>query len=242
MCPVCQGKWHAEHSRRRKWGRIIIKAMKFYQREGGSWNDFDKMKFAAGGIFESYGVDLLGYGADTIGAEVGDITAELLADTIQLTHPDKHPPERNVMATRVTQELLALKPFVFPAPPPEPKKARKPRDDSLSETGGTIKDPSQPKYPCEVCAGTTLSFYCDPCRAEWKKREQKEREGQNAKRRRYNAQQRQRYAARQWRRRSRLTACEGCSEQFKGKRNDARYCSAACRQRSYRQRREVGHA
>ncbi len=90
------------------------------------------MKLAAGGIFEDWGIDLVGYvNADTIGAEVGDITAELLADTIELTHPDKHPPEREEKAKRVTQELLALKPFVFPAPKPEPLKPQKRRDTSL---------------------------------------------------------------------------------------------------------------
>ena len=123
FCPICAGKWHAEHTRRRKWGRIIIKAMKFYEREGGRWDDFDKLKLAAAGILEDFGIDPLGYGADTIGIEVGDITAELLADTIELCHPDKHPSERRDLATRVTQELLVLKPFVFPAPKAKPAAA-----------------------------------------------------------------------------------------------------------------------
>ena len=149
MCPICAGMWHAKHSRRRKWGRIIIKVMKFYEREGGKWDDFDKLKLAtAAGDF---GIDILGYGsADTIGAEVGDITAELLADTIQLTHPDKHPLERQERAKRVTQELLALKPFVFPAPKPEPAKTPRPRDTSFRIARRHLEEPSRQKYPCEA--------------------------------------------------------------------------------------------
>ncbi len=61
FCPICAGKWHAEHTRRRKWGRIIIKAMKFYEREGGRWDDFDKLKLAASGIAEDFGIDLFGH-------------------------------------------------------------------------------------------------------------------------------------------------------------------------------------
>ena len=232
-CPICAGKWHAKHTRRRKWGRIIIKAMKFYQREGGHWADLDKLKLVAGGIIEEWGIDPLGYGnSDTIGAEVGDITAELLADTIEFTHPDKHPPEREEKAKRVTQELLALKPFVFPAPKPEPVKPQMRRDTSSKIARRHLKDPSQPTYPCEACADTWSYYYCDPCRAEWEKRQQKERD-------RNNARQREWYAHRQRWRKLRLETCEGCREQFKGKRKDAKYCSAACRQRSYRKRKSV---
>jgi hypothetical protein len=32
-----------------------------------------------------------------------------------------HPPERQELAERVAKELLALKPFVFPAPKPKPR-------------------------------------------------------------------------------------------------------------------------
>ncbi len=114
FCPLCAGAWHAEHTKRRKWGRIIVKAMEAYGREGGKWTDFDKLKLAAAGY------DILHLEADTLGAEIGDITTELLDDTIKLTHPDRHPPEHRELAQRVTSELLALRPFVFPAPKPEP--------------------------------------------------------------------------------------------------------------------------
>ena len=132
FCPPCCGAWHGEHGKRRKYGRIVIKAIRAYlDHGGGSYMDIDKLKTSAtaarlGGIFEASAnakrlLDPLGYGADSIGAEVGDITAELLQDTLQLTHPDRHPPERQELAKRVTAELLALKPFVFPAPKkPEP--------------------------------------------------------------------------------------------------------------------------
>jgi hypothetical protein len=226
-CFMCAGARNAEHSRRRKWGRIIIKAMKIYLKEGGQWNDLDKFKLH-GSEFDY--VILPGYEEDTIGAEVGDITAELLDDTLQLTHPDRHPPERRDLAKRTTQALLALKPFVFPAPKPEPAPVAAPpppRDTSLKVADETFKKPSQ-TYPCELCADHAPYFYCDPCKAEWNKRYQLERERENGK-------QRKQYARRQWRRRALLppVTCP-CGAKIEGKRKDARYCSAACRQRAHR--------
>lgn len=232
FCPICAGYWHAEHTRRRKWGRIIIKAMKFYEREGGRWDDFNKLKLAASGILEDFGIDPLGYGTDTIGTEVGDITSELLADTIQLTHPDKHPPERRDLAKRVTQELLALKPFVFPAPKAKPPAAPMPRDGKSKSQRATIKEPSQtPAYPCSECADTVPYYYCTACKTECDKRRREERERDNAK-------QREQYARRQrWRKSQRPPiACASCETEFKAKRKDAKYCSHDCRQRAYRKR------
>jgi hypothetical protein len=46
-----------------------------------------------------------------------ELTLDLIEEAVRLTHPDKHPPERVEQATRVTAELLALKPFVLPKPP-----------------------------------------------------------------------------------------------------------------------------
>ena len=43
-CFLCAGAWNAEYTRRRKWGRIIIKAMSMYLREGGHYYDLDKLK------------------------------------------------------------------------------------------------------------------------------------------------------------------------------------------------------
>ena len=235
FCSICAGKWHAEHTRRRKWGRIIIKAMKFYEREGGSLADVNKLKLVAMGIVEDYGIDPLGYGTDTIGAEVGDITSELLADTIQLTHPDKHPPERRDAAKRVTQELLALKPFVFPAPKAKPATAKMPRDDKIKSPPVTSKEPSRaPAYPCSECADTVPYYYCSPCKTECDRRRREERERENAK-------QRKQYARRQRIRRSKRppTICARCETKFEAKRKDAKYCSHGCRQWAYRRRRSA---
>ena len=226
FCPFCAGAWHAEHTRRRKWGRIIIKAMKMYEKEGGSYNDFTTMKLVA------WGVAIAGFdGADTIGADVPDITSELLADALQLTHPDRHPPERRDLAVRVSQELLALKPFLFPAPKPKAVSTPEPSNTSLKLPRTTFKEPLRFTYPCELCADTVPLYYCDPCKAEWKKRGQAERESDNAK-------QRQQYARRQQRiRLSRPpTTCPECGTEVKARRKDAVYCSAACRQRAHRQR------
>jgi hypothetical protein len=218
FCPLCAGMWNAKHTRRRKWGRIIMKAMRFYEKEGGRWSDFDKMKLAIAGF------GLPGFEADTIGAEVGDITSELLADTIELTHPDRHPPERKEMAQRVTQELLALKPFVFSAPPPP-----KPRNANNIVSPDTPRKPlPKPTYPCELCCDTVPFFYCNHCKAEWNRRREVERE---AERRR----QAERRRARK-RMMTRAIPCGGCGDPFKPPRKDARYCSPACRQRAHRQR------
>jgi hypothetical protein len=46
-CLLCRGKWHAEHGRRRKLGRIAIRAMKAFIDGGGRYEDFDKLKTAA---------------------------------------------------------------------------------------------------------------------------------------------------------------------------------------------------
>jgi hypothetical protein len=113
MCPFCCGNWHGEHGKKRKFGRILIKAMKAYLAAGGRSSDIDKLKQSAtiGSLKVLIGFDVqaisdpLGYGADSIGADVGDITTELLTDTLQLTHPDRHPPERRA----VTQAHISMR-------------------------------------------------------------------------------------------------------------------------------------
>ena len=223
FCPLCAGAWNAKHTRRRKWGRVIMKAMRFYEKEGGRWSDFDKMKLAVAGF------SLPGFEADTIGAEIGDITSELLTETVELTHPDRHPPERREMAQRVTQELLALKPFVFPAPKPE---APKPRNANNVVPPETPRKPlPKPTYPCELCCDTVPYFYCDPCKVEWNRRREVEREAERAKQRRQAARRRERKRVL-----TRPIPCAGCGDPFKPKRKDARHCTDACRQRAYRLR------
>jgi len=245
MCPVCIGKWNAEHTRRRKWGRIIIKAMKMYAKEGGRYQDFDKLKWASMGAQDLLGIDLremtLGYGSeDLFGIEVGDITTELLADTVALTHPDKHPAERKETARRVTSELLLLKPFVFPAPKPEPVKPATATRDAYSkprrETLNTRN--KEPQYPCELCADHIPYYYCDPCKAKHREGWQKMRDKENAKQRKQYAKRREAEVHYRWL--ANPAICEICGEQFKGKRKDAKHCGAACRQRAYRERLRAG--
>jgi hypothetical protein len=222
-CMPCGIEWHAKYGRRRKLGRIVIKAIRAYLDAGGAWSDLDRLKLAAGGIVFSSGE------ADAIGVEIGDITTELLEAAVRLTHPDRHPKERQESAQQVTQELLALKPFTFPAPekapPPETRNSYK------KVPSGTAENPLRITYPCELCADQVPYFYCNSCRAEWEKRRNKEREIDLAKQRKWRARRRERQLFRRA-----AAKCAVCGPEFKGKRKDARYCSAACRQRLHRDR------
>lgn len=220
-CMSCGIDWHAEHGRRRKMGRIVTKAIKAYFNAGGAWADIDRLKLAASGIIFGSGE------ADTIGADVGDITTELLEAAIRLTHPDKHPPERREAANQVTQELVALKPFVFPAPKKAPPLS--PSDSYSTAPRAPVKDPLRIEYPCELCVDTVPYYYCAMCKATWNSLLDKEREQRNAK-------QRKRYARRQTFRRGLIHTCAVCSGRFNGKRKDAKYCSASCRQQAHRER------
>jgi hypothetical protein len=233
-CPICVGKWNAEHGRRRRAGRVVIRAIKAFWDAGGGYKDIDKLKLSAcadGGL-PAPTIDPLGYMTDIArldGADA-DITSELLAATIALTHPDKHPPERKAEAHRVTQALLALKPFVFPAPKPKPPP--KPGDVSSNRSGDELNKPSRPAYPCVDCSSTISDFYCDACKAQWEKEQQQKREIEEQERVNRNARQRERYRLyRAARRRGR--SCATCGESFKPMRSDMQYCSAKCRQRAY---------
>jgi hypothetical protein len=231
FCFMCAGAWHAEHGRKRRAGRVVVKALRAYEEAGGSiyGKDFNELKLAAGGMFVIYE-------SDTAGADFRDLTSELLAAAIALTHPDKHPPERKAEANRVTQELQALKPFVFPAPEPEPPKPPPKRDGCLKESTDYLSKPSHQPYPCEDCRDAIPLHYCDPCKAEYEKRQQQECEREEKRRQRKNARQRQLYKLHnEWRQRhlAEPIACITCGEKFWPKRSDAKYCSAACRQRAY---------
>jgi uncharacterized Zn ribbon protein len=226
VCIPCGTKWHAEYSRRRKTGRIVVKAIKAFLAAGGDFTAIDRLALVATGI------TLVAGEADTIGAEVGDITAELLEDAIRLTHPDRHPPERQESATRVTQELIALKPFVFPAPKPEAPKAPEPKRDGF-KSGAQCTDtkPLRQDYPCELCVDQSPYNYCSACKAEWDKRQNAKDERERAKRRAWYARRRQ------WQLYRRPPAhCAACGDEFKAGRKDAKYCAAACRQRKHRER------
>lgn len=227
MCPLCAGAWHAEHGRRRKWGRIVVKAIQAYMAAGGGWHDIDKLRLVASGL------SLPGYDhGDTIGADVGDITTELLSDILQLTHPDRHPPDRRELAKRVTQDLLALKPFVFPKPhQPTVQPALQARDGSSRAADRALDEALRrlASYPCYDCANAIPYDYCAECRAEWEKRRRAEREKNNAK-------QRARYARRKRSHGQPPKICIGCDAELKSRRSDAKYCSAVCRQRAHRRR------
>jgi hypothetical protein len=231
FCPPCIGAWHGEHGKKLKWRRIVVRALRAYQDAGGRlWkSDLDAMSLAASGLAVS-SID-----ADYVPSEIGDITSELLTNILQLTHPDRHPPELRELAKSVTAELLALKPFVFPAPkPPPPPVYEANNDGSPKKHVFQISKPSKPKYPCQLCVYELPRNYCDSCKAEWEKREEQRREEQDKKRLERNARQRQRYA---WRKRKpSLTFCQSCAAEFRPKRHDTKYCSASCRQKAYLQR------
>jgi hypothetical protein len=152
-------------------------------------------------------------------------------------HPDRHPSERAELAKRVTQELLALKPFVLPK--------AKPRDVSPVVTAATNCGPVTPRtsgtsvlarheYPCAVCKHTVPSYYCGICRDKFDKIKASDRERREARRARYNERQRE---LRKWRKSlKRPKACAACEQSFKPERKDSKFCSQACRQRAYRQR------
>jgi hypothetical protein len=163
-CPICAGAWHAEHGRRRRAARILIKAMKAYDRAGGSLydKDFDALKIAAGPAMFAALLSASPY--KTIGADddFSDLTTELLTATLALTHPDKHPPEFQAEANRVTQELLALRPFVFPAPEPE-----KPLPREANDVLPKDAQPSERPYPCIDCANALPVDYCTECRERY---------------------------------------------------------------------------
>lgn len=190
-CPLCVGQWNAQHGRRRRAGRIVIRAIMAFLDAGGRYDDINNLKLSAatsGGDFLGIHCpevnDPLGY-MDGIarldGADV-ELTSELLADVLQLTHPDRHAPEHKALAGRVTQSLLAIKPFVFPAPKPKQVVSPKPGKDINDREPIKEKAP-RARFPCSDCADTTPYYYCDECRGEYDKREREKDEKRREKRR-----------------------------------------------------------
>jgi len=238
-CPLCIGQWHAEHGKRRRHGRIVIRALRAYLDKGGNISDIDTLKqsaicsdFLGVDLFRPEVADPLGYLAETANTkgETIELTSELLADAIKLAHPDHHPPERQDLARRTTQRLLALQPFVFPAPKPEPEPEQPPLRRDAAVKSSSKKDPSRPAaYPCADCRDAVAADYCDACRAEYDKREQQELDRRTAK-------QRAQYARRRkWVLMKRPPKhCASCGKELKSKRDDARFCSVRCRQRMHR--------
>ena len=163
-----------------------------------------------------------------------ELSLELLQDTLRLVHPDRHPPEREEMARRVMQELLALKPFVLPkAKPRDVSPIVAPRANCPSVTRpATTELLARYHYPCEVCKHTVPTNYCGICRDRFDRIQAADAERWEERRARANARQRERRARRKsWRR---PATCASCGAEFTGRRKDARYCSPACRQRAHR--------
>jgi hypothetical protein len=192
-CLLCIGKWHAEHGRRIRTGRIVIRAVEAYKEAGGKLTDIDKLT-ASRSLVDYFGLDPLGYMTDMArnDGETIELTSELLRDTLSLTHPDHHPPERRELAQRVTAQLLALQPFVFAAPKPEPVPVPVKSDDvsSFDNRDGHRTKPSsngKPTYPCTGCADTSPGFYCTACRTEYNRRYHEEAERARAKQRAWYA-------------------------------------------------------
>jgi hypothetical protein len=230
-CILCAGKWHGEHGRRRRLGRVVIRAIAAYLNGGGKWTDIELLRLSAAGprFSDLAWLDPLGYLADAakLGNESIDLTSELLADAIKIAHPDLHPPERRELAHKVTQGLVALQPFVFPAEKPKPVQPSTP--SSVARASRAPSSGPEPKrYPCKECAADVPYFYCADCRPEWERRQQKERERESVNRRRQ-------YLMRKSRRLFRMPPklCP-CGLDIKSKRKDARFCSATCRQRAHR--------
>ncbi len=236
VCGRCAATFHATHARRQRAGRIVIKAMELYQRHGGAWTDLEKLRLCAGGLGREWARDIVGYAVEPLAAEVGDFSSELLDDALQLTHPDRHPAERQALAQRVTGALLALRPFTFPAPKPEPEPESPPdappRDGSAKVPDGDTGKPSRTTYPCESCTDEAPYFYCDPCKREWDRRQEADLERERAKQRTQRARRRARRLAR-----TPPVTCPGCGQAFTPTRKDKRHCSPTCRQTALRQRR-----
>jgi hypothetical protein len=220
-CLLRIGKWDAEHIPRQRARRNLIRAMTAYAAACGSVYsaDFDKIRLATGG----FGRD------DDAADEFKDLTRELLTAPLALTHPDRHPPERLTEALRVTQELTALQPFVFPAPAPAPPPKKRKRTREPEPIDDLRKLTSMTDYPCVICDDTVPGYYCDACRAEYEKRTKQEDERRTAQQRAQYARGRKRVLAKRA-----PAVCPMCLKGFARKRGDARYCSDRCRQQAHR--------
>jgi hypothetical protein len=231
VCPICCGKWHAEHGRKRRAGRVVIRAIKAFIEAGGKLNDVTNLAYSTLHGWYGFDIDPLGYmaGAINTDGEAVDLSLELLEDAVRLAHPDCHPPERHELAKSVTQGLLELKPFVFPAQ--KPKVVELKTHNGFSKLSrGNFKEPLQKQtYPCNECRSEAPYYYCTACRAEWEKRYREEREQENRKQREQYARRKARLAFKRP-----LDVCAVCGTEFKDKRKDARFCSNACRQKAHR--------
>jgi hypothetical protein len=156
-------------------------------------------------------LDPLGYMADAINTdgEITDLTLELLEDAVRLTHPDCHPAERQELAKHVTQQFLALKPFVFSKP--EKPKAEIPattaRNESAKYHRENLKEPLQKILSMQRMRRHDPVLLLRNLRPEWEKRCREQRERENKKQREQYAKRKARLA---WK--LPLKHCEACGE------------------------------
>jgi hypothetical protein len=95
-CLLCIGKWHAEHGRRRRLGRIVIRAMVAFLAGGGKSDDVNKLMLSAiaGDIGGARSRSARLHGRHSSHQRRDRRPHVRLADTLKLTHSDHHPPER----------------------------------------------------------------------------------------------------------------------------------------------------
>ena len=250
FCLQCGMEWHGKRGRKRRLARNVIKAMQMYYKAGGGLEHVEqfakKTFFLDSGLLDCFGeffangkqeIRHLFTGLKVNSTDAGELTTELLKNTLRLTHPDHHPPERRELATRVTGELRALEPYVFAAPKPLEPASRTEHSRPTSKPKPPAEPPSVPDYPCEACELTDSWHYCTACRTEFDRRWNEKTEKRNTRRR---EQQRAWYRTRRERERRRclghLPRCATCDATFEPKRKDAKYCTPTCRQRAYRRR------
>jgi len=169
-------------------------------------------------------LDQLGIGPPgaPVRARPGELTRELLDQAVQLTHPDRHGPEQLALATMVTAALTALRPYVRSVPKVD---AVASTTDARRYRFMSAEQPYRVTFPCRACFTLVPSYYCDECRREWEARQERERATEARKHREYRARKKARLPPQ---------VCCVCGSKFRGKRRDAKTCSAKCRVRLHR--------
>ena len=102
----------------------------------------------------------------------------------------------------------------------------------ISKSLNELNKASRHIFPCDDCRDAMPSCYCDSCKTQQEKKWQEENEREEKKRLQKNTRQRELYRAHNMFR-TRRRCCMSCGKKFEPKRSDAKYCSAACRQRAY---------
>ena len=232
FCFMCAGAWHAEHAPRRRRARRHQGVAKSTRRRAADLygRDFDELKLAANGMFIVHEADDVG--DDFTRSDVGIAGRHHRADAprqapgrAQGGSESRHAGTACAQAVRV--------------PGTAPSRSRQQSRMTLVQVATrrdlTSRPSPPPAYPCEDCCDVIPMDYCDRCRAQYDKKREEDNEREEKERQRKNERQRERYEVRRehWLARQRPTACATCGEKFEPKRSDAKYCSAACRQRAY---------